>query len=403
MRGRRPRPLDECATQERGCCGEGRGPQRQRRIRVAQEPRNGKPVPVDVRACRLPPVSEAGTRQARGRPYRRAEEADLPRAVRRCSARRSTPTWSRPASPRSRSDDRQSPVYRHLLRHDAERFWVAEAVVEELTGGGAARSASAAARSSAGGAGCCGATGGSSAASSCCRRRRAWASAARLFDLAATGAPPGAVRATVTDSLQPVSNTLYARRGLLPREVLVGFDGQPRAELRAAAARHARAGAAHARRRSRSSARSTRRRAASTAAVDHGFYLTRRRPVRLALPPRTAGRSATSMVRQDGWVGPAAAVREPDMETVTASGIADLRRRGVAEKVRAGVHRPLRGRAARVLGGRSGVLRHARPAPRLAAVRPPRPLRRRELRDVLSAARPSRVAPAIPAPRDTVR
>ena len=44
-----------------------------------------------------------------------------------------------------------------------------------------------------------------------------------------TGAPAQAVRATVTDSLQPVSNTLYARRGMLPREVLVGFRGRPRA------------------------------------------------------------------------------------------------------------------------------------------------------------------------------
>ena len=33
-------------------------------------------------------------------------------------------------------EDDQSPAYRHYLRHDGERFWVAEAVVEELTGGG---------------------------------------------------------------------------------------------------------------------------------------------------------------------------------------------------------------------------------------------------------------------------
>ena len=42
VRGRRPRPLDECATQERGCCY-GPGTPAQRRIRLAQESRNGKP------------------------------------------------------------------------------------------------------------------------------------------------------------------------------------------------------------------------------------------------------------------------------------------------------------------------------------------------------------------------
>lgn len=34
---------------------------------------------------------------------------------------------------------------------------------------------------------------------------------------------------TVTDSLQPISNALYARRGMLPREVLLGMTGRPMA------------------------------------------------------------------------------------------------------------------------------------------------------------------------------
>ena len=42
------------------------------------------------------------------------------------------------------------------------------------------------------------------------------------------GADGASVFATVTDSLQPVSNTLYARRGMLPREALLGLGGVPR-------------------------------------------------------------------------------------------------------------------------------------------------------------------------------
>ena len=173
--------------------------------------------------------------------YRRAEEADLPRvyAVFRAALNAYLVPAGQPEIPDE--GDQQFPGYRHFLRHDGERFWVAEAVVEELTGGGG---------------GTLGETG---------RQIVGWGSGllrgdwwflsslfvlpeaqglgvgARLFELAATGAPPGAVRATVTDSLQPISNTLYAHRGLLPREVLVGFGGQPREAPPLAAAGHARA------------------------------------------------------------------------------------------------------------------------------------------------------------------
>ena len=178
--------------------------------------------------------------------YRRAEEADLPRAFE--VFRAALNAYLVPAGQQPIPGRRPAvPAYRHCLRHDGERFWVAEAVVEELTGGGAASLGVAGRQIVGWGSGLLRGDWWFLAASSCCRRRRASGSAARLFELAATGAPPGAVRATVTDSLQPISNTLYARRGLLPREVLIGFDGQPRRALPPPAAGHARARAAHAR------------------------------------------------------------------------------------------------------------------------------------------------------------
>jgi GNAT superfamily N-acetyltransferase len=163
--------------------------------------------------------------------YRRAVEADLPRLFE--VFRAALNAYLVPAGQKGIPEgDDQSPAYRHYLRHDGERFWVAEAVVEELTGGGG---------------GSLGGTG---------RQIVAWGSGllrgdwwflgslfvlpeaqglgvgGRLFELATTGAPPGAVRATITDSIQPISNTLYARRGLLPREVLVDIGGDPRPDLR---------------------------------------------------------------------------------------------------------------------------------------------------------------------------
>jgi GNAT superfamily N-acetyltransferase len=266
--------------------------------------------------------------------YRRAEEADLPRvsAVFRAALNAYLVPAGQEGIP---EDDEQSPVYRHFLEHDGERFWVAEAVVEELTGGA------------------CGALGVGG------RQIVAWGSGllrgdwwflsslfvlpeaqgrgvgGRLYELAATGAPAGAVRATVTDSLQPVSNTLYARRGLLPREVLIGFGGRPREgftaprlgtlvpePLTAAAIPELREIDAAASGLDRS--------------VDHAFYL--RGSGRRGLLFRRRGRPAAyAMVRQDGWVGPLASVRAGDVETVTAHAIADLAGRGGVDRIRAGV------------------------------------------------------------------
>ena len=158
---------------------------------------------------------------------------------------------------------------------------------------------------------------------------------ARLFELAATGAPPGAVRATVTDSLQPVSNNLYARRGLLPREVLIGFDGRP-SERDASP----RLGTLAPEPLTLASIPELREVDAAAAgvdrSVDHEFYLTG--GGRYGYLFRRRGRAVGyAMLRRDGWVGPVAAVRARDVEAITAYGIADLEARGFAEQVRAGV------------------------------------------------------------------
>ena len=265
--------------------------------------------------------------------FRRAEEADLPRVFE--VFRAALNAYLVPAGQAGIPEqDDQSPAHRHYLRHDGERFWVAEAVVEELTGGGG---------------GSLGATG---------RQVVAWGSGllrgdwwllgnlfvlpeaqgigvgGRLFELAATGAPPGAVRATVTDSIQPISNTLYARRGLLPREVLVEIGGEPRPGLRPP-----RLGSLEAEPLTTASIPELREIDAAASgvdrSVDHEYYLTvsGRRGWLL----RRAGRPAAYvMLRQDGWVGPAAAVRAADIYTVTAHALAELSAAG-ATKVRSGV------------------------------------------------------------------
>lgn len=266
--------------------------------------------------------------------YRRAEEADLPRvfAVFRAALNSYlVPAGQQPIP----EDEQQPPSYPHFLRHDAERFWVAEADVEELNAGGV---------DSLG-------VGG--------RQVVGWGSGllrgdwwflsnlfvlpeahgmgigARLFELAATGAPPGAVRATVTDSIQPVSNTLYARRGLLPREVLIGFDGEPRvrgalSSLGTLVPERVTLAAIPELREIDAAASGVDR------SVDHSFYLTE--GGRFGLLFRRRGRAVGyAMLRRDGWVGPVATLREPDMETVTSFGIAHLVARNVTDKVRGGV------------------------------------------------------------------
>ena len=300
--------------------------------------------------------------------YRRAWEADLPRvfAVFRAALNAYLVPAGQEGIP---EDDEQSPVYRHFLEHDGERFWVAEAVVEDLTGGGG---------------GTLGAGG---------RQIVAWGSGllrgdwwflsslfvlpeaqgrgvgGRLFELAATGAPPGAVRATVTDSLQPVSNTLYARRGLLPREVLVGFGGLPRGRLAAprlgTLVPEPLTSAAIPELREIDAAASGLDRS-----VDHAFYLGR--GGRYGFLFRRRGRPvAYAMVRQDGWVGPVASLRASDVEAVTAHAIAGLAARGDIATIRAGVSGRCEGaqrafwQAGLVFNGTPGLLLSSRPFGRL--------------------------------------
>jgi len=105
----------------------------------------------------------------------------------------------------------QSPSFLHVLRHDGPRCWAAQSGDRLVAWGTAIQ-------------------------------RGAWWFLSDLFVLpeaqgrgvggellrrcmaAADGAE---TFATVTDTLQPISNTLYARRGMLPREALLGFAGSP--------------------------------------------------------------------------------------------------------------------------------------------------------------------------------
>jgi GNAT superfamily N-acetyltransferase len=110
-------------------------------------------------------------------------------------------------------EDSRRPVYQHLLRTDPERFFVAERDGRVL-------------------------------AFSAAVDRGSWwflsslfvhpqeqgaGLGGRLLRCAVADRPvPGGVAATITNAIQPVSNTLYGRRGLFPWLPLVGFTGTPR-------------------------------------------------------------------------------------------------------------------------------------------------------------------------------
>ena len=281
-------------------------------------------------------------REPHGVTYRRAEEADLPRVFE--VYRAALNGYLVPAGHAGAGENDQAPVYRHSCA---------------MTASGCGSPARHAGRGSSPGApGCCVGTGGSSAASSCCRRRRDVGIGARLFELAGKGAPAGAVRATMTDSIQPVSNTLYARRGLLPREVLVEIGGRPRPGLAPP-----RLGSLEPEPLTIASIPHLREIDAAASgvdrSVDHEYYLTA--SGRRGWLFRRAGRPvAYVMVRPDGWVGPAASVRAPDVGTVAAFALAALAAEG-AETVRAGGARPLQSAQPGVLG-RPGWPTGPRPA-----------------------------------------
>jgi GNAT superfamily N-acetyltransferase len=277
--------------------------------------------------------------------YRPAEVADLPALF--PIFRTALNAYLEPAgqSPLPDVDDQQ-PVYRHILEHDAERFWVAERGGKVVAfGNGLVRGAwwflsNLFVLPEAQGLG----VGG------------------RLLELAATGAPAQAVRATITDSIQPVSNTLYARRGLLPREVLVGFTGRPRDDLE-----KARLGTLEPEPLTLAVIPELRGIDAAASGldrtVDHGFLLGV--GGRSGWLFRRGGRAAAyAMVRQDGSVGPVAALRAADMEPVTHFAVAELAAAGV-EKIRAGVGGSCAG-AQRALWG-AGLVYSPAPALLLAS------------------------------------
>ena len=281
-------------------------------------------------------MREAGTRSdpAPAVEYRRAEEGDLPRAF--AVFRAALNSYLVPAGQQPiPEDDQQTPSYLHFLRHDAERFWVAEADVEQFTDGGS-DSLGARGRQIVGwGSGLLRGDWWFLSSLFVLPEAHGVGIGKRLLELAATGAPPGAVRATVTDSLQPVSNTLYARRGLLPREVLVGFEGEPGAQapLPALGTLVPEPLTLHAIPELREIDAAA---SGLDRSVDHRFYLTN--GGRSGLLFRRRGRAVGyAVLRRDGWVGPVATTRERDMEPVTGYGIASLVASGVTDKVRAGV------------------------------------------------------------------
>lgn len=249
--------------------------------------------------------------------YRPSEVADLPALF--PIFRTALNAYLEPAGQSLLPDvDDQQPVYRHHLEHDAERFWLTERDGKVVAfGNGLLRGAwwflsNLFVLPEAQGLG----VGG------------------RLLDLAASGAPAQAVRATITDSIQPVSNTLYARRGLLPREVLVGFTGRPRDDLE-----KPRLGTLEPQPLTLAVVPELRGIDAAASGVDrtvdHGFYLGA--GGRRGWLFRRGGRAvAYAMVRQDGLIGPVAARRAADVEPVTRFAIAELAAEGI-EKIQASV------------------------------------------------------------------
>ena len=231
-------------------------------------------------------------------------------------------------------------------RHDGERFWVAEAVVEELTGGGA---------------GTLDAGGRRVVGWGCGLLRGDWwflsglfvlpeaqglGVGALLFELAGDGRAaaggarhghrlaaarvehpvraPWAAAARGPDRVRRTAAAGCASSlGTLEREPLTPPSIPELAEIDAAAG-----GLDRSRR--------------------PPLLPDRRRPLRLALPPARPPRRLRHL-RQDGWIGPVAAVRERDMETVTAAAIADL-----ASGRRREASRPASPPAAKARSGRSG-------------------------------------------------
>jgi hypothetical protein len=169
---------------------------------------------------------------------------------------------------------------------------------------------------------------------------------AELLERARTGAPAHAVSATVTDTLQPVSNTLYARRGMLPREALLGFAGPLRPGA-APAGGPPRAGLGTLEAVPLTPAVLPDLRALDLAvlgfdrAVDQRFYLGE--GGRRGWLFRRAGRPvAYALYRPTGWIGPLASLRAADVGAVLCFVLAELAALGL-EKIKASVPAPCAG------------------------------------------------------------
>jgi GNAT superfamily N-acetyltransferase len=208
--------------------------------------------------------------------------------------------------------DDQSPFYLHMMRHDGERFWVAERK-RKLVAFGAGL------------------------------LRDHWWFLSSLFVLpqaqglgigrellerAMTGMPQRALMATITDATQPVSNTLYARHGVLPWLPLVSYR-TPLSGLRLRRGWAAAGGPAPAADPLPPDLRPERLTEANVGELrdidmavlgfdrrdDHRFLVgsgSRRGWLfrRAGLP------AAYAMFRENGWLGPLACVAESDLEPV---------------------------------------------------------------------------------------
>ncbi len=211
--------------------------------------------------------------------------------------------------------DDQSPWYRHMMRLDGERFWVAERK-RELIGFGAAIV------------------------------RDWWWFLSCLFVLPRlqglgvghellsrmlAASPLGGVRATITDAAQPVSNTLYARHGLLPSLPLVPYRALPSQIGRAALlldGGESGEGAGALRAESLGEANVPQLEAIDRAVLgfartaDHRYLIGGGRRGWLF---RRAGRPvAYAMYRANGWIGPLACVEELDVEPVLGHALATV-------------------------------------------------------------------------------
>jgi Acetyltransferase (GNAT) domain len=134
----------------------------------------------------------------------------------------------------------------------------------------------------------------------------------RLLQCSSAGRPvPGGVAATISNAIQPVSNTLYGRRGLFPWLPLVVFTGAPRRLLRPALGRLDVAPLSIG---DQSAVAEIDRAAVGTdRSADHAWYLGEggRRGWLFLRAGRPAGYVYLS---QEGAIGPAAALRPADME-----------------------------------------------------------------------------------------